>query len=385
MSILIFIVVLSVIVLIHELGHFLAARAFGVKADEFGYGFPPRVIGWTRLKGRWKRVSPKDRTEYPNTIWSLNWLPFGGFVRIKGEEVDGLHAADSIHAKPIWQRIIILAAGVIMNWLLAIVLLTVVFSVGTMTEIEKLPQGAHITNRHVVVTGVVPGSPADGILMPGDEIQGVAGAPPQSAADVKKSIQEWIATQGARVTPSDSQVLVPIRIRRGAQDGMEFNLVPKYLENMKAQGLGIALADEGMVSFSVPQAFVQAVVYTATLTGAIVEALGGMVRDLWVTHTVSKDVSGPVGIAVLTGQVAKQGMAALLFFAAMLSVNLAVINFLPIPALDGGRVLFLIIEKIRRKPMDRELEIKIHNIAFLVLIALIVLVTARDVLKLFGR
>lgn len=371
-SVLIFLIVLSVLVLIHELGHYLAARAFGVKAQEFGYGFPPRIIGWTRLRGKWKRVGPTDRTDYPSTVWSLNWLPLGGFVRIKGEQVDGINDDDSMHNKPIWQRMIILAAGVTMNWLLAVALLSIVFSSGTLTLLEDLPKGAQVTDVRVIVTNVLAASPAKeaGFEM-GDEL---------------------IAINGQRFTASDptrnairlaGEAPVDVTIRRNSEE-KHLIVTPRMLKESERPVIGVALADAGIVSFSVPQAIFEATRFTATLTVAIVKALGGMVRDLWVTHRVSEDVAGPVGIAIMTGQVVKQGIAPLLYFAAMLSVNLAVINFLPIPALDGGRALFLVIEKIRRRPISRELEIKIHNIAFLVLIILILLVTARDVLRLVG-
>src|SRR5882762_7704845 len=119
LTLLIFLVILSVLVLIHEAGHYFAARLFGVKAEEFGYGLPPRVFGFVKVGKKWKRVSANDKKEYENTIWSLNWLPIGGFVRIKGEQGEGEHDHDSFHIKPIWQRIAILAAGVTMNWVLA--------------------------------------------------------------------------------------------------------------------------------------------------------------------------------------------------------------------------------------------------------------------------
>jgi len=365
-SILIFLLILSVLVLIHELGHFLAAIACGVKTQEFGYGFPPRAIGWTRFRGRWKRVGRKDDTDYPRTVWSLNWLPLGGFVRLKGESVDGIDDPDSMHQKPIWQRVIILAAGVTMNWLLAVALLTIVFSSGALTVLEDLPSGAHISDRKVLVTDVLAGSPA-------------AAAGFQTGDVVIRSSSAFTSADGLRnIIHAAGTSTVSLTILRDHAE-KTLNVVPAYLPEAQRVAIGVSLSDAGIVSFSVPEAFIQAVRYTATLTVVIVKALGGILRDIVMTRHVSQDVSGPVGIAVMTGQVAQQGINALLYFAAMLSINLAVVNFLPIPALDGGRVLFLIIEKIRRKPMNRELEIKIHNIAFLVLILLILLVTVRDV------
>lgn len=372
MTLLIFIIVLSVLVLIHELGHFLAARAFGVKAQEFGYGFPPRAIGWTRYRGKWKRIGSKDRTEYPNTIWSLNWLPFGGFVRIKGEDIDGIRDPDSMHSKAIWKRIVIIAAGVIMNWLLAVCLFTAIFSSGTLTILEDLPSGAQVTHKQILVTDIMDSSPASQAgFQAGDDLLSVNGRSFDSAEAMRSSIQ----------AAGTSQVDVMIS-RNGVQK--DIKVAPKQMAGVDHPVIGVSLADAGIVSFSVPQAFVHAVQLTGTLTVEIVVALGGIVHDLWVTHTVSPDVSGPIGVAVITGQVVKQGINALLYFVAVLSINLAIINFLPIPALDGGRAMFLVIEKVRRKPMNRELEIKIHNTAFLVLILLIILITARDVMRYSG-
>ncbi len=160
-TVLLFLLVLSVLVLIHEAGHYLAARLFGVKADEFGYGFPPRLIGFVKDKGAWKRVGRRDEGKYQHTIWSINWLPLGGFVRIKGEQPGEEHGPDSFHNHPIWQRVIILAAGVTMNWLLAFVLFTVVFMSGSQAFLDEVPPGAIVKDRSVRVTQIVSKSPAD--------------------------------------------------------------------------------------------------------------------------------------------------------------------------------------------------------------------------------
>jgi regulator of sigma E protease len=144
-------------------------------------------------------------------------------------------------------------------------------------------------------------------------------------------------------------------------------------------GLGIGLVDIGTVSLSPGQAIKGAVMTTAVYTKQILWTFGGLIKNLVALKPVGQDLSGPVGIAVMTGKVASEGIMPLLQFAAVLSINLAVINILPIPALDGGRVLFLLVEKIRRRAMSRTLEAAIHNIAFLLLISLTLLVTVRDV------
>lgn len=372
--VIIFLLVLSALVLIHELGHYLAARIFGVKADEFGYGFPPRLIGLVKDKGKWKRVGAKDDKEYANTIWSINWLPLGGFVRIKGEngEEQTIKDKDAFHNKPIWQRIIILAAGVTMNWLLAFVLFVGIFSFGATAMLDGVPKDAQIKNREVRVTNLLPGGPAEKAgLLPGDTILSIAGNAP---ADYEKA-REGIANQGEKA--------FDVNYKRGDEQ-KTVTVQPVFLNEINKHGIGVGLADVGVVRFRFDRAVLYAAKAVYNYTIDVIVSFGTLFKDLVTLHRVEQDVAGPIGIAVITGQVAKQGIAPLLQFAAVLSINLAVINFLPIPALDGGRVMFLIIEKVRRKAVARRLEARIHQIAFITLIVLILLVTLRDVGKYGG-
>lgn len=372
MSLIFFLLVLSVLVLIHEAGHYFTARLFGVKADEFGYGFPPRLIGFVKDRGRWKRIGRKDKTKYHNTIWSINWLPLGGFVRIKGEQPGEEEGSDSFHNKPIWQRTIILAAGVAMNWFLAFILFVAVFMSGTQAVLDDLPAGAQVSDRAIRITQVVPNAPGDaGGLKVNDAVISVAGAIPENY----ESARQQIFAQGEQTFP----IVVD---RDGVQQTLQ--VTPAYVEEAGRVALGIGLADVGRVSFSPLQALKASGIATYGYTKAILLTFGDLVKDLFAWRAPAQDLSGPVGIAVLTGQIAQQGIIPLLQFAAILSINLAVVNFLPIPALDGGRVLFLAIEKIRRRAMGRNLEAAIHNIAFLILISLILLVTLRDVSRYGG-
>lgn len=368
-----FLLVLSVLVLIHEAGHFFAARIFKVKAEEFGYGFPPRAFGFVKVDGKWKYVGRKDNREYKNTIWSVNWLPLGGFVRIKGETPDGdANDSDSFQSVAIWKRVIILAAGVIMNWFLAFVLFAVIFMIGAPAILEELPEGARVEDRSITITQLLDGQPADEAgLEPGDKILTIAGQEPESYANAI----ELIGSQGENE--------FEMKVLRNEEE-MSFTLDPEYIEEIDKAGIGVAMADVGVVRFAWYQAIWQAAVATYTYTKLIIVAFAGIIVDIVTLQGVSEDVSGPVGIAVLTGQFAKQGIVPLLQFAAILSINLAVINFLPIPALDGGRVVFLLIEKVRRKALRPKLEAMIHQIAFLALIILILLVTVRDLGKYGG-
>ncbi len=372
MSILLFFLALSVLILIHEAGHFIAARLCGIKAEEFGFGFPPRLVGWVKDQGRWKLVRTKDKLSYDATIWSINWLPLGGFVRIKGEQAVGLHDPDSIHAKPIWQRVFVISAGVLMNWLLAVVIFSGIFAVGTTAVLEALPPGAHISQRIILITEIVQKSPAaQAGIKPGDELVSFQGVKLTSAQEVRDRIRQQ-AEQPLLIT-----------IRRESQE-QTFKVVPVRLREINRLGIGVAMADAGQVKFPWPLAILNGVKFTAALTQEIVLSLVRVVRDLMMTRAVAPEVSGPVGIAVIAHQVAQQGWMPLLQFLGLLSVNLAVVNFLPIPALDGGRVLFLAIEKLRRRPLSRTLEIGIHNVAFIILILIILLVTARDLTRYGG-
>ncbi len=369
----IFLLVLSVLVLIHEAGHFLAARLFKVKAEEFGYGFPPRIFGFVKVDGKWKYVSRKDETKYKNTIWSVNWLPFGGFVRIKGENPDDdVNDSDSFHAVAIWKRIIILAAGVTMNWFLAFVLFALIFMLGVPTILEDLPKGAVIEDKTINITQTLKDQPAEKAgLMAGDQIIKIAGQTPIDYPDAVRLIGE----QGEN---SFEMIIKRDELEKAIQ------LNPTFIPEINKAGIGVAMADVGIVKFAWYQAVWQAGITTYTYTKMILFAFAGIIKDIVTFNGVDENVSGPVGIAILTGQFAKQGVVPLLQFMAVLSINLAVINFLPIPALDGGRVVFLLIEKVRRKALRPKLEAMIHQIAFLSLILLVILVTFRDLVKYGG-
>jgi regulator of sigma E protease len=372
-TVLLFLAVLSVLVLAHEAGHYVAARLCGVKAEEFGFGFPPRLIGFVREKGKWKRVPNRADVSYPTTIWSINWLPLGGFVRMKGEEGQP-GDRDAFASKGILARLFILSAGVIMNWVVASLIFAIGFTVGVPTDLEGIPASARVQDRHVEIIQVVSGSAAaEAGIQTGDRLLQIADQPIQNAEEALTRLQ----TASAAAQP------FAVRVQH---DGAEktVQLTPKYLEELKRPAIGVGLSTVGRVSFPWYQAVPQGVSLTSQYTKLILGAFGGLVRSIFVERQVPADVSGPVGIAVMTGKVAALGWWPLLQFAAMLSINLAVVNFLPIPALDGGRVLFVLIEAIRRRKIRPEWEGSVHRIGFILLLGLVVLVTAHDVLRYGG-
>ncbi len=373
-SLLIFLLVLSALVLGHECGHYIAARICGVKAEEFGYGFPPRAIGFVRSKGRWKRVDAKDQRSYPGTIWSINWLPLGGFVRLKGEEGGTGGEKDSFLSKSVFARIFILVAGVAMNWFMAASIFIFGFLIGVPAQLDGLPSDAIITDRQVQIVEVLAGSAAEkGKLETGDFILQVDTVPVQD--DV--TAQQKIAEDAIKGKTIDLQILRKKELRH-------VSIQAEYIESLERPGLGVKLASTGIVRFSLPSAIGQGVTVTWGYTKLIVSSLGQLVGDLFVRQKVSEGLSGPVGIAVLTSRIAEQGVWSVMQFAALLSINLAVINILPIPALDGGRIFFILLESVRRRRSNALFEATVHRIGFVLLLGLIFLVTIHDVRQYGG-
>ncbi|MBI4600170.1 site-2 protease family protein [Candidatus Uhrbacteria bacterium] len=343
-------IVLSALVLVHEWGHFFAARIFGVHVEEFGLGFPPRARGWKRN----------------GMTYSLNWLPLGGFVKIKGEQGESERDTDSFAAKPIWQRIIILASGVGMNCVAAVVLLTIGFSVGMPTAIDGPEDEAAGMSQEIQIVSVLPSSPAQqaGIL-PGDIIVSLDARQFGRVSEVQEYIQ---AHNGQEIA---------VMVKRGSQEVLK-KITPVILEG-GTPVLGVGLTKTAVIAYPLHRAFVLAVRSTIAIAVSIVTLLGTAVSRLAFDGFV-----GPVGIATYTATTAELGFGYLMNLMAQLSVSLAIINILPIPALDGGRVLFLLVEKVRGKSLRPALEQAIHVAGFMALIVLLVAVTIRDVAHLIA-
>jgi regulator of sigma E protease len=357
LAVLLFLAVLSVLVFVHELGHFLAARAFGAKVEEFGFGFPPRAYG--------KKIG--------DTVYSINWIPLGGFVRIKGENGSSGSDTDSFSYKRPWQRAIILSAGVFMNLLLAWVLLTVGLVAGLPQEVGSLPPGAVVRDAAVGVVSVLPGSPAATAgIKEGDRIVAVDGTPVTT-------------TEAFRAYTSDHEGR-PVTITTERDDSTAtVSVTPVVLAETGRPGVGLGLVSTGYVAYPWYLAPGAALRATIALTGSIFATFGSILGNLFSGQPAGVELAGPVGIAFVTADVARLGLLHLLQFAAILSVNLAVLNILPIPALDGGRLLFLLIEKIRGRAANRSVEGAVHAIGFFVLIGLVLVVTYGDIMRFGDR
>lgn len=365
-TILIFLIVLSLLVFVHELGHFVMAKRAGMKVYEFGFGFPPRLIGLQKQDGKWKIVGRRANND--QTVYSINAIPLGGFVKIMGEDSDVEDDPKSFTKKSFWARLSTLAAGVIMNVIFAWLLLSVGYAVGlpvAVQDISNLPQNAQFTDQQVAIIEILPGSPAEQAgLLSSDLIQSIDGKTFANITDLQQYIREHRG--------QDMNFVVK-RINEDKQ------IKVHALNEPKDGGLvGIGLAIYGKLKFSPPSALIQGAQTTYHQFIGIVKGLYG----LFTSGEGVKSLGGPVKIAQLTGQVADLGIIPLLQFSAFLSLNLAILNTLPFPALDGGRMLFLIIEKLRGRKNNPLIEQYANAIGFFVLLLLMAVITARDLSQL---
>lgn len=357
-TVFLFLVLLSILVLVHEFGHFIAARKSGMTVEEFGIGFPPRLVGWRSAKG---------------TLWSANMIPLGGFVKIKGESDADITSPDSFGAQSWWKRFAVVVAGVVMNLVLAWALFTVGFMFGLPSVVEDgVERGAVVSDEAVSIVDVLPGSAADVAGMKvGDRVLTIDGAAFETASQARDAL-----------TPHADASPISILIARNGET-QTVAVTPMYVNELGRDGVGVALVQTGFVRYPWYLAPVKGLEAMLGSTWDVLSAFGNMIVGLFTHKDVSGSVSGPVGIAVLTGQVASLGFAHLVQFAAMLSINLAVINILPFPALDGGRLAFLLYEAIRRKRATPAFEQGVHAVGFAFLLLVVVIVTVRDVVHLF--
>lgn len=415
-GIIIGLVILMLLVVAHEFGHFIMARRNGVRVLEFGIGFAPRAIAWVKkpveqkdkdgkplldadgkpiTKLKWVKIPKKDWNKPQDSmVFSLNWLPIGGFCAMDGES-DADRRKGTFGAASFWGKTKILFGGVAMNWLVAFVILTVLALTGMPQFLEHqfyLGQDAQQidVSRNVVVDKVVEGSPADEAgFESGDEIIAIEGETVSSATVISQYGKDHAGET------------VKYKIKRGEEEKeLTANLNPADSE----YALGVSMASYGQTFIrSTWSAPIVGLGVTAQITGETFKSLGqlvwnlisGVFRQFSPNDTVREEgredlaaagdsVSGPVGIiGVIFPTFASTGISNLAFLAALISVSLACMNVLPIPALDGGRWLIIAIYKLRRKKLTKETEEKIVSRAFMVLLALIAIITILDIIKLF--
>lgn len=414
-------VVLMTLVIAHELGHFIAARRNGVWVEEFGIGFPPRAKAWVKNPAyvKWlaakkkakksgkdfKKKRPKKWLPLPKKEWgkhqdelilSLNYLPIGGFCAMKGESDSDKRPASFGHAT-FWQKTKILFAGVAMNWLVAFVLLTILAFTGMPHFVEnqfQIEGDTTITNGKVVVAKVLEDTPASRAgLEKNDEIKSItADGKTTEIGDTSALISTNEAHRGETVT---------YNIERNGESKL---LTVQLGDQSATYALGISMEQKNQALYrSTWSAPIVGAVTTIQLTGETYKGLGTAVYNLFsgVFKQFSSDeatreegktaigaagdsVSGPVGIlGVLFPAFVDTGLSNILFLAALISVSLACMNVLPIPALDGGRFLLIAIYRLRKKKLTKEIEEKIVSRAFTVLLILIALITILDIIRLF--
>ncbi len=366
LTIIVFILILGVLIFAHELGHFVSAKKAGIKVEEFGFGFPPRIFGFK--KGE--------------TTYSLNAIPLGGFVKIFGEDRPSPEATDdkpsqskfAFYNKPIWQRALILVMGVVMNLVVAVILLSVVHMLGVPTFVEQ-GQETNYRNIQIQIVETAKNSPAENAgIKAGDSIVSLTFGSEKIEIKEIEDVQKFIAFHSGQE--------ISMEIKRG-NDLIIKNLTPRIDPPKEEGALGIAMSKTGLVSYPWYTAILKGFETTGKLAVTMITMFWLLIKTLLFQGKMIGEIAGPVGIAMLTSQVVHLGWVYVLQFAAILSINLAIINILPFPALDGGRLLFLLIEKMKGKPVKFKTERVAHALGFAILIGLMVIITLRDVIKLF--
>lgn len=366
MNIIIFLVVLLILVIVHEFGHFWTAKKFGIRVDEFGFGFPPKLFG---IK--------KGETEY-----TFNLLPIGGFVKIFGEnpDADSISGPDSKRSfvnKPRWQQAIVLFAGVFANFLLAWFLFSISFMSGMPTSVRSELKPYIDGDTHLVVISVLEGSPAEKAgLTTGQKIIQIE--------DIEKNIL-------VKPTPENLTTFISqnpekeLKITYLEKDNLEktLNVIPEKKGEEGKGFIGISMDELGIVKFPFFKAFYEGFKMNFIMIGATASGLYHFIVSGITGQGSLEGVAGPVGLANIVGDAYKFGFVYLLSFAALISVNLGVLNLVPFPALDGGRLLFLLIEKIKGSRLSPKFTNLANAIGFFVLIGLMILVTYNDLAKIF--
>lgn len=378
MTLLIFLAVLSVLVLIHELGHFLAARMMGIKVEEFAFGLP--------------FTKPLLSVKRGETSYSVYPLIFGGFVRLHGEESEvNVDKARSFWDRGRKQRMMVIVAGVVMNVVLAMVAFAVVYvAIGVPKQLKD----------KVTVVGVSESSPALAVgLKVKDRIVAVEGKPIATSDEFKTLMKSWAGLPVQITVQSGETVPLFEGIAERGRDERVVEVVPRLTPPANEGPLGVQVVSYPYLSgnrcqivdagcwVQIPGAAVGATVKWA---GRVLDGLRNIGKSL-LAAKAPEGVSGPIGIYQLTGVVASEGWLPLTELVAVLSINLAVFNILPIPALDGGRAAMVWLEWARKKRVDAELEAKINSWGMVFLLGILALVTFQDVLnldwvkKLFGK
>jgi regulator of sigma E protease len=362
MTVIIFLIVLAALVFVHELGHFLAAKFSGIRVDEFGIGFPPKIASFKRGE----------------TVYSLNAIPFGGFVKIFGENPDedsivGPDSARSFFNKSKRYQALVLAAGVIFNVIFAWLLLSIGFMAGMPVPQDYSPNTT-VKDPVITITNVSAASPADKAgLKAGDKIIQLKSGTEQVQQPTAENIQNFIGNKADK----------PVEVTyQRADQTLTTTVTPTAGIVQDRAAIGINLDQFGILQLPIHKALWEGARMTWMLTKFTAVGLTQFLYQA-VTGTANfNDVAGPVGIARMTGEAARLGFVSLLYFTSVISVNLAVLNLMPFPALDGGRLLFVLIEKIKGSAISPRIANTFNAVGFALLLLLMFAVTFQDIIKL---
>lgn len=360
-TILAFIIVLLLLVVIHELGHFFAAKFFGVRVEEFGVGYPPRA----RKLFSWK-----------GTLFTLNWLPFGGFVKIFGEDAAANADPRSFAQQAFWKRAIIIVAGVVANIVLAVVLYSASFAMGFLGSPKDFPGAVALTPERVVITSVLKDSPAQKAgLQSGDTILSLGSGTDTDTVTSPQNLIAFIHSHGT----------TPLRVTVLRGDSMQtVTATPNETLSSGKPGVGIDITSAAHLRLPLGRAIVTGAVYTGAEFASILKGLGSMISGVFgYGKNMMGEVAGPIGIAKIAGVAFTLGIGSFLSFMALISVNLAVINLLPFPALDGGRLVLECFASKGHSRIPEKVVSGLNQLGFLLLIVLMLYVTYHDLARIF--
>src|SRR3989344_3885907 len=350
MTTLLFILVLLVLVLVHEFGHFIIAKVAGIRVEEFGVGLPPRVFGRT-----WR-----------GTLWSINWIPLGGFVRIFGEDDTGEVTPDSFNSKPLLVRIGVVVAGIVCNILLAYFFVAFALLSGLRVPTDVFPNTPHQELR-LIITGVVDNSvAANASVLVGAQIISLSSDNGLIEPTSPEVVQKFVAEN------KDREIVLRVNVAPDYKEEQSYSLTPTPL-------LGIEMAEVGLVKLSLLDAFIFALPHTFELTSSTLTGLIDLAVRALQGESTLQYLSGPVGIAGVIGEASHLGLGPLLYIIALISLSLAVINLVPLPALDGGKILFMLIEHFRKRPLPKSFVQITQVLSFALLIIFLIFITYHDI------
>lgn len=373
MNILIFFIILLVLVLVHEFGHFFTAKKFGIRVDEFGFGFPPKLFG----------------LKYGETEYTFNLLPLGGFVKIFGENPDeentnGPDRERSFVNKPKWQQAIVLFAGVFMNFLLAWLLFSIGFMSGLPTSVGSEVKGYALTDVNLVVVSVIPESPAEVAgLKSGDQIVAMyINWEDETRSSTKDDVTELTPEKVKEFVQKHPDEEIHVAYNRGKDEvAQNVTVIPRTTDGNTV--IGISMDQIGIAKLPVLLALKEGMKLNWFVTKNTAVGLSKLIFEGFQGKGSLESITGPVGMVGIVGDAYEFGFVYLMSFAALISINLAIINLIPFPALDGGRLFFLLIEKIKGSRINPKVANMANMAGFAILIILMLTVTYHDIVKLF--